>query len=92
MRDLQQVPFQVLYIFDDITNVYWVHGRLYRDVLFENIPVKQRSTAPFMNTDLRKALTIRKPYIEISNIRYKLEVVKIYKAKKLCYQIEKTIH
>jgi hypothetical protein len=51
-------------LFDDINDVYWAHELMVNDVLDKHIPVKQkvqrRTRAPFMNSQLRKAINHKK--------------------------------
>ena len=64
LQDLQWVSFHVPHLFDDISDVYWAHEGLTKEVLNEHIPVKQKQkrkvNAPFMNSELRKAINYKK--------------------------------
>ena len=64
LQDLWRVPFHVPHVFDDINDAYGAHEGLIKEVLDEHIPVKQKhkrkNTAPFMNSELRKAINFKK--------------------------------
>ena len=42
LQDLQRVPFNVPQLFDDISDAYWAHEGLTKEVLDQHIPVKQK--------------------------------------------------
>ena len=60
----RRIPFHAPHIFDDIDDVYWAHDKMFREVVDEHIPIKQKNkrkhSAPFMNSDLRKAIDHKK--------------------------------
>ena len=64
LQDLQRVPFHVSHVFEDISEAYWAHEKLTKEVLDEHIPIKQKhkrkNSAPFMNSELRKAINYKK--------------------------------
>ena len=66
MHDLQRIPFHVPHVFEDINDVYWAHDKMFREVVDEHIPIKQKNkrkhSAPFMNSDLRKAINHKKAF------------------------------
>ena len=58
-EDIQQAPFHVGEIFDELDDVYWYHAALTTQIINEHAPLKQRKTVarpvPFMNAKYRKA-------------------------------------
>ncbi|KAH3805925.1 hypothetical protein DPMN_134235 [Dreissena polymorpha] len=56
-NDLEQVPFNVANVFDDI---YWAHGSLLKQVVNDHAPVKvekpKRQSPPYMNAQYRKLI------------------------------------
>lgn len=58
-RDLDNAPFHVCCIFDDIDDVFWAHKSMYESVLNDHAPVKSKTVSnkqvPHMNSKLRKA-------------------------------------
>ena len=60
IQDLQRIPFHVPHILKDINDFYWAHDKMFKEVVDELIPMKQRNkrkhSAPFMKSDLRKAV------------------------------------
>ena len=64
LQDLWRVLFHVPHVFDGIEDAYGAHEGLIKEVLDEHIPVKQKhkrkNTAPFMNSELRKAINFTK--------------------------------
>ena len=56
--------FHVPHVFEDISEAYWAHEKLTKEVLDEHIPIKQKhkrkNSAPFMNSELRKAINHKK--------------------------------
>ena len=65
-RDVEQIPFSVCSIFDDIDDSYWAFNKLFKEVVDDRIPMKERRTrkheAPFINTDYRKMLRKKANY------------------------------
>ena len=59
-NDLKNVPFHVCEIFDDVSDSYWMHEKLYLSVLDLHAPVKfktiSKNQSPYMNSALRKAM------------------------------------
>ena len=43
-QDLDQVPFHVAHIFEDMSDVYWAHEKLLGEIVDEHIPLKERFT------------------------------------------------
>ena len=62
--DLENVPYHVAHVFQDIDDVYWAHEKMVNDIVNEHIPVKQKrqrkTKAPFMNGPLRRAINVKK--------------------------------
>ena len=58
-NDLDQAPFHVMEIFDDIDDSVWYFDTLQKDILNSHAPLKSRiirpNQPPFMNAALRKA-------------------------------------
>ena len=63
LRDLHNVPFHVMEVFDDIDDKQYVFESLYLDILNEHAPQKQAhirgNQIPFMNEQWRKAIRHR---------------------------------
>ena len=60
--DVNNIPFHVCDIFDDIDDKYWAHNLLVNDVLDSHAPLKTRSVSkqvPYMNSLLRKCMNQR---------------------------------
>ena len=59
-NDIDQIPFSVCNIFDDVDDSYWAFNKLLREIVDEHVPIKRRRTrkheAPFLNTVYRKML------------------------------------
>ena len=59
-HDIDQIPFSVCNIFDDVDDSYWAFNKLLREIVDEHVPIKRRRTrkheAPFLNTEYRKML------------------------------------
>lgn len=61
-RDLECVPFDVAYVFDDINDICWAWEKMYTDVLNDHAPIKSRKirSAPgqskFITPEIRKAM------------------------------------
>ena len=57
-KDLNDAPFHVGMIFDDIDDNYWFYEKLFSDTLQEHAPVKQKrprkEPPPYMNSNYRK--------------------------------------
>ena len=58
--DLQNVPFDVAFVFDDIDDTYWAYEKLFTEILNEHAPVKQKyprkNPPPYMNSEYRKII------------------------------------
>ena len=63
LRDLHNVPFHVMEVFDDIDDKQYVFESLYLDIVNEHAPQKQAhirgNQIPFMNEQWRKAIRHR---------------------------------
>ena len=59
-RDLSFIPFQVMDMFDDIDDKYWILNCMVSEVVNEHTPIKTKFVkgkgAPHMNSDLRKLM------------------------------------
>ena len=62
-KDLENTPFHVCSIFDDIDDVVWAHKSMYESVLNCHAPTKSKiltkNCVPHMNSELRKAMNQR---------------------------------
>ena len=62
-NDLENVPFHVCNIFEDIDDIYWAQNNLFMSVLNEHAPLKvkciNKPQVPYMNSELRKAMNNR---------------------------------
>ena len=58
--DLSRVPFQVAHTFDDVDDIYWAHELLFREVIEEHAPTKEKTPKPnpppYMNSHYRKII------------------------------------
>ena len=63
--DLQSVPFNVAYVFDDIDDTCWAWEKLYTDVLDRHAPLRsikcrtETGKSKFTTADIRKAIRKR---------------------------------
>ena len=59
-NDLDNVPFHVCNIFDDIDDICWAQNELFTSVLNEHAPLKvkciNKPQVPYINSELRKAM------------------------------------
>ena len=57
-EEVNQIPFHVREIFDDVSDQHWFSTKLYRDVLDNHAPTKERTIRnnqlPYMHSELRK--------------------------------------
>ena len=62
-HDINSIPFHVCDIFDDIDDIYWAQNSLFMPVVEKHAPLKTRvihkPQAPYMNSELRKAMNQR---------------------------------
>ena len=64
-KDLQIVPFDVAYVFDEIDDLYWVWERLYNNVLDGHAPIRCKKVkesfgrSKFFTLEMRKAIRLR---------------------------------
>ena len=62
--DINQVPFHVAHVFEDVDDIYWAHEWLLNDVINQHAPIKERISKPkkpaFINGDLRRAVFKKK--------------------------------
>ena len=59
-NDISQIPRQVCEVFEDIDDQYWAFNYMYKEVLDEHAPIKERTVVndkiPYMHSDLRKEM------------------------------------
>ena len=75
VHELSLIPFQVIEIFDDLDDSYWLWNELTMQVINEHAPIKSRTIkshrVPYMNGELRWAINIknmlRRKYDKINN-------------------------
>ena len=62
-NDIENVPFHVCNIFEDIDDIYWAQNNLFMSVINEHAPLKvkciNKPQVPYMNSELRKAMNNR---------------------------------
>ena len=64
-KDLDNVPFEAAYIFDDTSDVYWAWETIYKSVLDDHAPMKSQKHRPasgqskFITPELRRAIRKR---------------------------------
>ena len=62
--DVQNIPFHISYVFDDPDDVYWAHEYLFKEVVDQHAPMKERRSKtnkpPFMNCELRRAVYVKR--------------------------------
>ena len=62
-RDLQNVPFHIIDIFDEVNDKAYVLDTLYSDIVNEHTPIKQfhlrGNQVPFMSAKWRKPIRYR---------------------------------
>lgn len=60
---LQQTPFHICDIFDDVDDRVWVYNKLLTDTIEQHAPIKTRKirgkSAPYMNDQLRRAINVK---------------------------------
>ena len=58
--DLTKVPFHIAHIFDDVDDIYWATETLFREIVEEHAPIKQKkprtNPPPYMNSEYRKVI------------------------------------
>ena len=63
VQSLQNIPFSICDIFDDIDDRVWVYNKLLEDTIEQHAPKKTRKirgkSAPYMNDRLRRAINIK---------------------------------
>ena len=63
VNDLNNVPFDVCNIFDDVNDVMWAYNILLNDTVNLHAPIKTRilrkPQLPYMNGELRKAINVK---------------------------------
>jgi len=59
-RDVGNIPVGICQIFDDVDDIAWCHEKLLSEVIEDHAPLKRKflkkESAPFMNSELRKAI------------------------------------
>ena len=61
-KDLNNIPFHICDIFDDVDDKYWAHNNLLHSIIDSHAPLKTRcvlNQVPYMNSALRKAINQR---------------------------------
>ena len=63
LSDLNQTPFHLCEVFDDINDAYWCYEHLLFSIINEHAPIKTRkikhNQVPYMNGELRKAINVK---------------------------------
>ena len=63
LKDLQEAPFHVSQIFDDVDDQMWYHNSLLSSIIDRNAPRKQKTISfkqlPYMNDNLRKSINVK---------------------------------
>ncbi len=63
INDISLVPYQVIDIFDDVDDSYWLWNELTLQVVNDHAPIKSRTIKgnriPYMNGQLRRAINVR---------------------------------
>ena len=58
--DVCRIPFHVVYVCDDVDDIYWAHERMLTEVINEHASIKERKRKAkkpaLMNGDLRRAI------------------------------------
>ena len=75
VHEFSLIPFQVIEIFDDLDDSYWLWNELTMQVINEHAPIKSRTIkshrVPYMNGELRRAINIknmlRRKYDKVNN-------------------------
>ena len=64
LKDLSYIPFQIIEVFNDIEDAYWMYEKLLKNVIDTHAPIKFRyirhNMVPYMYGILRKAINVRK--------------------------------
>ena len=59
-EDLARVPFHIAHVFDDIDDIYWANEVLFKQIVDEHAPIKQKkprkNPPPYMNSQYRKII------------------------------------
>ena len=65
-HDIEQIPFSVCSVFDDIDDTYWAFNKLLGNVIDEHIPIKakrvRKHEAPFVTREYRQMLRKKATY------------------------------
>ena len=60
INDVQNIPFSVCDVFDDVDDRVWSFNRLFSDIIDKNAPTKKKTlkkpSLPYMNSRLRRAI------------------------------------
>ena len=63
LYDLSVIPYNVIEVFDDIDDSYWMWHELTMDVINSHAPIKTKTIkghrVPYMNGELRRAINVR---------------------------------
>ena len=64
--EVQNIPFHIFYVFDDPDDEYWANEYLFKEVIDEHVPMKERRSKtnkpPFMNCELRRAVYAKRMF------------------------------
>ena len=99
--DIDNVPFHVASVFDDIDDIYWAQNQMFLSVLNEHAPQKtkwiKKDQVPYMNSELRKTILQRNMWrnryfknkrdkdARQNYVRMRNKVVKLKKTSKQTY-------
>ena len=65
-QDVENIPFQVCDMFNDVDDQYWVFSNMYKSVLDDHAPLKTKvirsDKIPYMTSELMKAMYKRSSY------------------------------
>ena len=89
-QEIQQIPFHVCDIFDDIDDQSWAYNKLVCNVLDEHAPIKtkiiKKNQVPYMNSKLRKEMYHRNK-LKKSILKIEVMLLKvILKSKKQSFK------
>ena len=63
LKDLSLIPFDIIEIFDDVDDTYWIWNELIMQIVNEHAPIKIKTIkgkrVPYMNGELRRSINVR---------------------------------
>ena len=63
LKDLSLIPFNIIEIFDDVDDTYWIWNELIMQIVNEHAPIKIKTIkgkrVPYMNGELRRSINVR---------------------------------